>query len=210
MIPRRFALLIPMAALGCGSGQTIRVAEGDSTGGQPVALAPAPAPAPEPASGTTAAPPPASTNEAPAPEQPQPAGQGYAPYGNAGSLDIRRIGQWTHTGIGEARRMVIRDANTWAEFWSELGAGDRPDVDFTRNVVVAVAAGQRPTGGYEVAVDRVSQADGELRIDVVERTPGPNCVTTSAQTQPVDVVVVAGSPPRSWNFAERKEVRSCR
>lgn len=201
MSPRRLALLIPIAVLGCGAGRTIRVADGDTTGSEPVSLAPSPTPEP---AGTTAA-----ANPTPPAEQPAASAQGYAPYGATGTLEIRRIGQWSHTGIGEARRMVIRDANTWAAFWSELGAGERPDVDFTKNVVVAAATGQRSAGGYEIAVDRVTQTNGELGIEVVERTPGPNCITSSGPTQPVDVVVVPGVTPRSWSFVERKEVRSC-
>jgi hypothetical protein len=200
MIPLRFALLIPIAALvGCGAGRTIRVAEGDSPASEPVALAPTPASGPASPSDTAS-----TAAAAPA--------QGYAPYGrgNAGILDVRRIGQWSHTGIGEARRMVIRDANGWAQFWSELGAGEQPAIDFTRDVAIVVSAGQRPSGGYEIAVDRVSQADGELSIEVVERTPGPNCMTSASVTQPVDVVVVPAAAPRSWNFVERKEVRGCR
>jgi hypothetical protein len=105
---------------------------------------------------------------------------------------------------------VIRDANAWDQFWSELGVGDRPAIDFNRNVVVAVAAGQRPTGGHEIAVDRVTQTEGELIVDVVETTPGPNCITTASLTQPVDVVVVPNTNAQSWSFMERKEIRGCR
>jgi hypothetical protein len=126
------------------------------------------------------------------------------------ALDIRRIGQWTRTGIGESRRLVIRDANAWAQFWSELGVGEQPSVDFNHDVVVAVAAGQRPTGGYEIAIDRVTQSDGQLTVEVVERTPGPNCMTTASLTQPVDVVVVPAADARSLSFLERKEIRGCR
>jgi hypothetical protein len=75
---------------------------------------------------------------------------------------------------------------------------------------VVAAAGQRPSGGHEIVVDRVSQTDGELAVEVVETTPGPNCMTTSSLTQPVDVVLVAAVAPRSWSFVERKEVRGCR
>lgn len=208
MIDRWFALLIPIVALaGCASGSTLRVAEGnDTTANEPVSLAPTPAAEPQAVEPT----------EAPAPQTAlaqdtagAPA-QGYAPYGNTGTLDIRRIGQWTRTGISEARRLVIKDANAWAQFWSELGVGDRPAVDFTRDVVVAAAAGQRPTGGHEIAIDRVTQADGELTVEVVERTPGPNCMTTASLTQPVDVVVVPASDVRGWRFVERKEIRGCR
>jgi len=207
MIPRRYALLIPAAALiGCASGTTIRASDtGETTTSEPVSLAPAPQPEPpvEPAVRADTAPQIASQpGAAPA--------RGYAPYGGTVPLDIRRIGQWTHTGIGEARRLVIRDANSWDQFWSELAVGDRPDVDFTRDVVVAVAAGQRSTGGHEIAVDRVTQTDGQLSVEVVERTPGPNCITTASLTQPVDVVVVPSADARGWSFMERKEIRGCR
>ena len=202
MIPRWFAFLIPIAVLaGCGAGRTIRIAQGDSTASEPVALAPTPAP--EPASGQVT---PSDTASAAA----APSEHGYAPYGDNRTLDIRRIGQWTRTGIGESRRLVIRDANAWGQFWSELGVGERPSVDFNRDVVVAVAAGQRPTGGYEIAVDRVTQSDGQLTVEVVERTPGPNCMTTASLTQPVDVVVVPAADAKSLSFLERKEIRGCR
>jgi hypothetical protein len=211
MIPRWCAILLPLTALAaCGGGSTMRVAQDDTADYGPVALAPAPETAPESTVSPTPAPSPVS--EAPAGE-PAPAeanAQGYAPYGAGNALDIRRIGRWTRTGIGESRRLVIRDANAWADFWSELGLGDRPTVDFSRDVVVAVAAGQRPTGGYEIAVDRVTNNNGELTAEVVETIPGPNCMTTASLTQPVDVVVVPGVAPRSWSFVERREVRGCR
>ncbi len=211
MSPRLFSILIPAAAavlVGCASGTTIRASDTEeTTTSEPVSLAPEPQadPSVAPTVGADTAPQIASqpaTGAAPA--------RGYAPYGGTVPLGIRRIGQWTHTGIREARRLVIRDANSWDQFWSELAVGDRPDVDFTRDVVVAVAAGQRSTGGHEIAVDRVTQIDGELSVEVVERTPGPNCITTASLTQPVDVVVVPSADARSWSFVERKEISGCR
>lgn len=207
MNAHRFALLIPLLALGCAGGSTLRLAaDPDSAAAAPVALAPAA----ESDSLTQPAPAPA-TREAPTEEA-----QGYAPYGeNPGrgetrDLEVRRLGQWAHTGIAEPRRMVIRDANGFAQVWSELGAGERPDVDFTQNVVVVAASGEQPSGGHGIAIDRVSLADGQMTIRVVETSPGPNCVTTGAATRPVDVVVVSGAAPRGWSFMERKEIRSCR
>jgi hypothetical protein len=146
--------------------------------------------------------------------------QGYAPYGaepeaqadseREGELETRRIGQWSHTGIGESRRLVIRNVNEWAEFWTELGQGERPEVNFSGNVVIAVASGQRPSGGYEIAIQRVRNVQGELIVEVVETTPGPNCMTASVLSQPVDIVVIPQAGARSWSFVERKEVRGCR
>jgi hypothetical protein len=209
---RLFALLVSAALVACASGSTIRATDGDDGGtNRPVSLAPEPSeeaqaePAPATEPGSVPSQPPAEQPQAVA----QPA-QGYAPYASTRTIDIRRLGQWTRTGIGESRRLVIRNANAWAQFWSELGVGEQPNVDFTRDVVVAVAAGQRSTGGFEIAVDRITQTDGELSVEVVERTPGPNCITTTSLTQPVDVVVVPVADARSWSFMERKEIRACR
>jgi hypothetical protein len=209
MNPRCYGLLFPLAALvACAGGTTMRVAQDDGNGDAPVALSPTPEPGPTERPGDTVTNTPPRESDSLSTEAT--GEKGYAAYANGGSLELRRIGQWTRTGVGEARRLIIRDANAWADFWSELGVGDRPAVDFTRDVVVAVAAGQRPTGGYEIAVSRVHQANGELIAEVVETAPGPNCTTTASLTQPVDVVVVPALTARNWSFVERKEVRGCR
>ena len=210
MLTRQYGVLFPLAAvIACAGGTTMRVAQGDGNSDQPVALSPAPEPAPDSQIRDSA--------NSPGPDRDTlvgrnatTTGKGYAAYDNASTLELKRIGQWSRTGIGEARRLIIRDANAWAEFWSELGIGGRPEVDFTHNVVVAVAAGQRPSGGYEIRIDQVRQVNGELRVEVVETTPGPNCATSGALTQPADVIVIEGVAPRSWSFAERKDVRGCR
>ena len=216
MSPRLFVsllLILPLAA--CATGSTVRTTDGeDGTDSGPVSLSPTPSqqPDPEATSQPEAPAQPEASTQPQAPAQPQVtnSAQGYATYDGTSALEIRRIGQWTRTGIAEARRLVIRDANGWAQFWSELGTGERPVIDFTKDLVIAVAAGQRPTGGYEIAIESVNRVDGELSVSVVERTPSPNCVTTASLTQPVDVVVVPAADARSWSFLERKEIQACK
>jgi hypothetical protein len=207
MTSPKYAYLIAVTILAaCAAGRTMRVADGEEGEAEPVALAPAPEPEPDTA---TSLPSPDTAIVQTAPDSTS-QHQGYAPYGNSKSLELRRLGQWTRTGIAESRRLVIRDANAWAGFWSELGVGDRPDVDFNRDMVIAVAAGQRSSGGHEIAVERIDQANDALTIGVVETSPGPNCMTTASLTQPVDVVVIPRVNDRTWSFVERKEVRGCR
>jgi hypothetical protein len=173
----------------------------------------APRPAEEPGAATPAAKPPVS---APAPTNPpQPAGrptpaEPYQGYSGGAAVSIRRIGQWTHTGIGQARRQLILDANAWAQFWSQLGVGDRPEVDFSHELVIAVASGQQRSGGFSIAVERVTQQEGDLTVQVVETSPGPNCVTTSELTQPVEVVTIPLVKVRNSSFVERKATLDCR
>jgi PrcB C-terminal len=205
------AFIAALILAGCG-GTTMRVAKdqpGQNSG--PVALAPEPEPSPDSTASTQPVLEPASAG-APAKASADSAHpKGYAPYTNSGGdLELRRIGQWTHTGVAESRRLVIRDANAWSQFWSELGVGERPAVDFTQNLVIAAASGQHATGGFEIAVQRVGETNGELTIEVVETSPGPNCITATALSQPVDVVTVPVVGVQTWSFVERKEVRGCR
>lgn len=109
-------------------------------------------------------------------------------------------------GPAEAREIAIRDAARFREVWPDRESP--PAVDFDSSLVVFVALGQRPTGGYSVAVASVRRSDGGVIVRYVEREPGPGCMTTQALTAPYQVVKlpVVGGPVR---FERRVEVRSC-
>ena len=104
---------------------------------------------------------------------------------------------------------MIRDRETWSRFWSELGAGVQPQVDFRRDLVIAVASGERSSGGHDIAVQRVTRSDGRLRIEVLETTPGADCMTTGSLTQPVDVVMVPAEGVTGWGFIDRTVPGAC-
>jgi hypothetical protein len=157
---------------------------------------PAPSPAPAPAAPVGAE-----------PAAPDTAAAGTLQPGT--DVEIRRIGRWVSSGIRGARRLVIRDQATWERFWSELGAGVRPQVDFARDLVIAVAAGERPSGGHDIEVRRVTRAGSQLRIEVLETYPSTGCMTTAALTQPVDVVVVPSTGVTGWSFIDSRAVGPC-
>jgi len=202
---RLLAIAVAVTVTACGSG-TIRPSDEP----EPVTPAPSTAPSepvnPEPAPATSPAPeaPPPST--APAPAADSVASANPAPGTN---VEIRRIGRWVTSGISGSRRLVIRDRNTWDHFWAEMGAGVRPEVNFASDLVIAVAAGERNTGGHDIEVRNVSRAGGELRIEVLETTPSSGCVTTQAKTQPVDVVMVSAAGVTGWSFIDSQAVGPC-
>jgi PrcB C-terminal len=198
MIGRCLPLLL-LALAGCSSGRVTPAggpAPAAPAGGSgPVSTAPGPTSAPAPT-------PPA------APGAPSPASAG-APAGE--SPPIRPIGQWRYARIDDVRRLVIQDPVTWTRFWNQLGAdGAQPVIDFRRELLVAVTQGVQPNGGVEVAVERVVLSDGALTIGVVERSPGPDCMTTEVITHPAQVVALPAAGVKRWSFVERKEIRSCR
>jgi PrcB C-terminal len=208
MRPRSLWYLALLSTTACGSGRLVPAETPEPSAPGPVA-APAPAAEPAPATQPPSAEPAPETpppSAAPAPDGAAP----YAPYDASGAVPIRRIGQWTASGIDSPERKVIRDDSTFAQFWQALGAGQRPVVDFSRDVVIAVAAGQRPTGGHQIAVERVARAGRAMTVEVVETVPGPGCWTTQQITQPVDVVVVAAADAPTWSFSDRTRSQACK
>jgi hypothetical protein len=221
MSGRSLSLLVLISTAACGSG---RLVPADT---EPASAPPSSGPVAEPAPTNTpsaqapvtpadtgsptpaTAPQPAVAPQPAAAPQPAPAA-GYAPYDSSSSIAIRRIGQWSTSGVTAPARVVIRDDTTYARFWSTLGdAGSRPSVDFTRDIVIAAAAGQQNTGGRSISIDRVTRVGAGLAIEVTETLPPPGCMVTQALTQPVDMVVVAAADAQTWSFTDRKAMGAC-
>jgi hypothetical protein len=198
---RAFSLAVLAVLSACGGG-TIRPSD------DPEAIAPAPSPAPSPPvvdPEPAAAPSPTPPVEPDGPPAATDTAAGQAPS----EVEIRRIGRWIGSGIKGARQLVIRDAATWSQFWSELGAGVQPEVDFSRDLVIAVASGERSSGGHDIEVQKVTRTGGELRIEVLRTAPGKDCMATAALTQPVDVVMVPAAGVTGWSFIDRAATRAC-
>jgi hypothetical protein len=205
MTARILSLAAAAALVACGSG-SIRPSDEP----EPVTPAPSVEPStpvdPEPTPATSPAPEAPPPSAAPAPVADTAAGANPAP---GTDVQMRRIGRWVSSGISGARRLVILDPATWSHFWSELGAGVRPQVDFGNDLVIAVASGERTSGGHDIEVRRVTRTGNELRIEVLETYPSEGCVTTQATTQPVDVVMVAATGVTRWSFFDSRAVGPC-
>ncbi len=117
------------------------------------------------------------------------------------------------SGIPDRRRLVIRDATTWAAYWSDFHANvvpvpDPPSVDFSTQMVVAATMGTRPSGGYTVSVSAVYQQDGTLFFRVRQASPGPTCLNTAVVTAPA-VAVIADRWDGPLEFVEESGTNSC-
>ena len=202
MTGRSLSLLVLVSTAACGGGRLV-----------PADTEPAAAP---PTSGPVAGPGPTNTPTAqPTAQAPTDSGSpapaaGYTPYDSSSSIAIRRIGQWSTSGITGPARVVIRDDTAYARFWSSLcDAGSRPSVDFTHDLVIAAAAGQQTTGGHSISIDRVTRIGLGLAVEVTETVPPQGCQVTQALTQPVDMVVVAAADAQTWSFTDRRVAGRC-
>jgi outer membrane protein assembly factor BamB len=119
-----------------------------------------------------------------------------------GTVEVRNLSSGTY-GASEQRGAVAAfDEQTYRARWAELvGEGQPPAVDFSREAVVFVSAGQRSTGGYKVQV-RGARVEGEtLLLDVVVQGPPAGSMTSQALTNPYAVVAVSGAAFRDVRWA---------
>jgi PrcB C-terminal len=118
-----------------------------------------------------------------------------------------------YSGFTKAERLVVRSSVQWADVWATAFAQQTPvaalpDVDFSTEAVIVAASGTRPSGGYHIAIESVTQETGGIGVVVRTTSPGGSCVTTAALTQPVIMLRVDASagPIR---FHERSVTHAC-
>ena len=117
-----------------------------------------------------------------------------------------------NSGLEESARVVVREEAEWTRYRDLLAGGpgsNTPPVDFEREMVIVVATGSRPTGGYSIAVDSVVAEDASLLVAVTETAPGSTCMTTQAFTAPAAAVRLARFEG-AVRFEEMKRTRECR
>ncbi len=76
-------------------------------------------------------------------------------------------------------------------------------------MVVVVALGARPTGGYGILIDGASEsANGGVAVIVDSSSPASDCFVSDALTQPVDIARV---PVRDGavTFVEQSHETNC-
>lgn len=93
-------------------------------------------------------------------------------------------------------RLVVRDRDAWHDVWKQLyqhhpGNGpypEPPEIDFSREMVIVAAMGQRPTSGYEIIIESAYERDDWLEV-VVKSVVNVKCFGVyTVVTSPIDIV----------------------
>jgi hypothetical protein len=118
-----------------------------------------------------------------------------------------------YSGLDEPLRLIITDPDAWREIWKRIHSNHSelpplPEVDFSRDKILVVALGARPTGGYGIIIDGAYERDDRIEVIVQSQSPGKSCMTTQAVIQPVDIVLLP-KMDRPIVFQEKEEVLEC-
>lgn len=92
--------------------------------------------------------------------------------------------------LSKPTNYVITSSEQLEQLWKLIRTNaPPPTVDFTKNDILAVFAGEVPTEGYAIAVSRVE--DSTTRMVFIELAkPGISCVLAKSPTRPYQIVAV--------------------
>ncbi|HUR28501.1 MAG TPA: protease complex subunit PrcB family protein [Planctomycetota bacterium] len=91
----------------------------------------------------------------------------------------------------EAKNLVARSAEEWRAFCRPNAPGVEDalrDFDWSANMLIAVALGSRPSGGYAVEIESVEQDGARWVVHARETRPTPGSLQTQMVTSPFDCV----------------------
>jgi hypothetical protein len=113
----------------------------------------------------------------------------------------------------EAKQYVIRSESAYKNVWQQKVLTPtiyvkRPEVDFSKNMVIAVFQGKKPTGGHQVRVDSAVKSHNSLHVDVLHKRPGKACEVYQAFTKPCQFVTVPKMKDKV-NFDVQNVTRQC-
>ena len=99
------------------------------------------------------------------------------------------------TGITTAKNYAASDSEDFAKIWKMAHADGTPlpKVDFTKDYVIGVFAGQKPTGGYALSVSKVIDSKDTRTVAITLQAPGEGCIVNQPLTSPYQIIVLPQS-----------------
>jgi hypothetical protein len=104
---------------------------------------------------------------------------------------------WVNSFISDTGfRLVVKNRDEFSDFWKRFTARvppgnwvpPLPEIDFSKEMVVVAAMGQRPSSGYWTIIDGACEVDGQVEVSV-SNVEDVRCVGQfSVLTHPADAV----------------------
>lgn len=106
----------------------------------------------------------------------------------ATSIAFTELASGTDASVTKRVNYLITTDDELRDLWKLLGAhGERPVIDFTKEAVIAVFAGEEPSAGYSIAVSAITDTT-ERMVTVQIAAPGVTCLAAQVVTTPYQVL----------------------
>ncbi len=95
------------------------------------------------------------------------------------------------SGQQTGRQVIVRTAAEWKALWKDHAPAEKmPAVDFTRDMVVGVFLGTKPSTGHEVEIVGIRTEGKDLVVEYVQKQPGRGTMAAQILTEPYHLVSV--------------------
>lgn len=112
-------------------------------------------------------------------------------------------------------RLIIRNRDEFSDFWKGLLAQvppgkwtpSLPEIDFSKEMIIVAAMGERPSSGYSIIIDGACEVDGHVEVFVTSVEGGFSCGSAlGVVTTPADAVRI---PRTDWPVVIRETQVPC-
>jgi hypothetical protein len=113
----------------------------------------------------------------------------------------RTLDQGDRSQIMTAREAVARTTEEYDALWrSHMPTRQPAAVDFSKEMVVAVFLGSKPTAGYGVTIVSATAEGNALQVRYRETSPPPDAITAQVITHPYQIVAISKSAATDVKF----------
>lgn len=100
------------------------------------------------------------------------------------------------SGIDKPTQQTVSTVTAWEAFWKQHTRFERtkppvPKVDFDKEIVIVVARGSLPSGGYSLKLTRIIRTKNGVEVHYEEGNPAPGGTYTSSIVSPIEIVRLA-------------------
>ncbi len=104
---------------------------------------------------------------------------------------MRTIDRGTQSNVDDMTTVVARTAEEWAKIWRRHSPNrPAPAVDFSKEMVIGVFLGSRPTSGYGVEIVGTRDEGGAQVVEYKTSAPPRDMMTAQVLTMPYHIVAV--------------------
>ena len=107
------------------------------------------------------------------------------------SVPMRPIDKGLNSTMDDKRQTLVRTDAEWTRLWTQhAGEKTKPAIDFSKDVVLALFMGTRPTAGFTTEIVSVREEGGTFVVSYKETRPSPDSVAAQILTSPFHIVAV--------------------
>jgi hypothetical protein len=107
--------------------------------------------------------------------------------------------------VMSAREVVVRTTAEWDALWRSHQPARQPaTVDFSKEMVVGVFLGSKPTPGYGVTIVSAAEEGNVLRVRYRETSPPSDAILAQVITFPYQIVAIPKSSATDVKFDKVK------